>query len=96
MNLEIDHKNGIKKLLKKEKSYSPGFFSFGVRNQLYLDINGDIHFSKLLMELRKIYDKDTLFQKYMLEDANLHNRVLDENQIQFFLEEHLMMYLIAK
>ncbi len=96
MNLEIDHKNGILKVLKQDKKYSSGFFSFGVWNQLYLDVKGWIHFSEFLRELRRIYDKDPLFQKYMLEDAQLYNKELDENQIMFFLEEHLMMHLIGK
>jgi len=46
--------------------------------------------------LRSIYDKDILFQKYMAEDAKLFDKELTENQIQFFLEEHLMLYLAAK
>lgn len=96
MQLEIEHKNGFIKLLKRNKKYSEGFFSFGVRNQLYLDIKWGLQFPEMLRELRKIYDKDKLFQKYMLEDAQLFGKALDENQIHFFLEEHLMIYLGIK
>ena len=96
MNMELNHKNGVLNLLKKDKKYSLGFFSFGVWNQLYLDIKWGLHFPELLRDLRKIYDNDQLFQKYMKEDAKLFGKELDENQINFFLEEHLMVYLVNK
>lgn len=96
MNLELDHKNWLLNFVKKDKKYSPGFFSFGVWNQLYFDIKEWLHFHELLRELQHTHNKDINFQKYIQEDAKKFWVTLDENQISFFLEEFLMMYLIAK
>lgn len=96
MNLQLDHKNWLLSLIKKDKKYSTGFFSFGVWNQLYLDIKDWLHFHELLRQLHRIYQQDKQFQKHIAEDAYKFKVQLDENQLGFFLEEFLMMHLIAK
>lgn len=91
-----DHSNSILNLAKKDKYLIKEAISFTVWNQLYLDCSRFVfYFNKL----KQIYKKDKLFQKYLREDfKNLSKGKsrLEENQINFFLEEHLMFYLISK
>lgn len=95
MNLMIDHRNSMQNLLEK---HSMEFqiqhaFNYMVWSQLYV---GTKNFNHLFAELKEIYKKDEKFQKYMAEDCALFDKELKENQINFFLEEHLMMYLLRK
>ena len=103
--LIINHKNAAKKIIQKPHfihwdTKNPIFFieksfAFDVWNKLYLDF--DFDFFEILMRIKKIYDEDPLFQKYVQEDLLYSNKKeLSENQLLFFLEEHTMMYLIAK
>jgi hypothetical protein len=90
----ISHRNGLKKLIfKKRKEYQiQHAFHFETWGNLYLELDGD--FNYLLKEIKELYKKDKLFQKYVKEDVKFFNRKLDQNQISFFLEEHLMAYLV--
>ena len=96
MELAQNHKNSFQKILTKDKHIVQDSFSYLVWSQLYLEFGKFIgYFNKL----KEIYKKDKLFQKYVKEDfKNLNNPKLklDKNQINFFLEEHLMVYLISK
>ncbi|MCC6639352.1 hypothetical protein IT409_02225 [Candidatus Falkowbacteria bacterium] len=47
-------------------------------------------------QLKKIYEKDKLFQKYLKDDVENSGRIYNEAQINFFLEEHLLCYLISR
>jgi hypothetical protein len=96
MKVIISHKNAFSKLIKKEKLnfQIQHAFSYEVWNQLFLDYDGD--FSDDFSRFKKIYKEDKLFQKYLLDDVKFCKRELDENQINFFLEEHLLFYFLSK
>jgi hypothetical protein len=74
--------------------YVPQAFSFSTRSSLYFWYRWD--FASDLATLYKIYQQDDLFQKYLIQDCIDFNKEPTETQILFFLEEHLMMYFIAK
>jgi len=95
MNDIIRHRNGMQKLIEK---YNLDFqiqhaFNYMVWNQLYV---GTKDFKDLFAKLKKIYSKDSKFQKYVKEDCVVFGREMKENQVNFFLEESLMFYLLAK
>jgi hypothetical protein len=95
MNQIIQHRNGMQKLLAK---YHLEFqiqhaFNYIVWSQLYVGTN---NFNHLFRDVRKIYESDRLFQKYIQEDCEAYGREMGDNQINFFLEEILMFYLMTK
>lgn len=96
MNLVLKHKNTFSKLVRKERErfQIQHAFSYEVWNQLYLSYDGD--FDSGFRHFRKMYDCDPLFQKYVREDAAFAGREVTEDQVNFFLEEYLMLYLISK
>src|SRR6185369_13253419 len=96
MNMIVKHKNAFQKLIVKERSTFQihHAFSFSVWNQLYLNYKGD--FDADFKVFKKIYNEDPLFQKYMKDDSEFTKRELTEEQIDFFLEEHLMFYFLSK
>lgn len=89
----ISHKESILKWLKGTW-YIPKSFSFSAWNQLILQFS--LNFPYYFNKLKKIYSTDSLFQSYVLDDANTNGKDISENQIHFFLEEILMFYLISK
>jgi len=96
MNLVSGHRNAFQRIILGHPHFILDSVSFKVWNQFYVDNDKFIFY---LEELKKLYAKDKNFQKYIKEDFdNLKNpeRKLDENQINFFLEEHLWCYLVAK
>lgn len=95
MNAIVSHKNAMQKLILKNRQefQIQHAFDYLTWNQLYL---GTKEFPKLLAELKKIYYKDKKFQKYVKEDAKSFGKKVNENEINFFLEEHLMLYLGTK
>lgn len=96
MTTVLEHKNGFQKLVSKEwnRFQIQHAFSYEVWNQLYLSYNGDFRHDFNL--LKKLYSKDGEFQKHVNDDAKQCGRELTEDQLNFFLEEHLMLYLISK
>lgn len=95
MNQVIDHRNSVQKLVEKnniEFQIQHGF-NYMVWNQLYV---GTKDFNHLFEKLKKIYQDDKDFQKYMEEDCQVFGREMGENQINYFLEEALMIYLLNK
>ncbi|MEZ4104155.1 MAG: hypothetical protein R3B60_02620 [Candidatus Paceibacterota bacterium] len=92
----LAHKNALSRLLDKdrERFQIQHAFSYEVWNQLYLSYQGD--FTSDFARFRKMYDADPLFQKYVAEDAKYAGRELDDNQTNFFLEEHLIVYSLSK
>lgn len=94
MNDIIGHRNGMQKLIEKNniEFQIQHAFNYMVWNQLYV---GTKDFKDLLAKLKKIYDVDANFQKYMEEDCNVFGREMKENQVNFFLEEALMCYLLS-
>ena len=95
MNQVIDHKNGVQKILAKNHLdfQIQHAFNYMVWNQLYVGTND---FNHLFREVKKIYQADPLFQKYIAEDCQVFARDMEENQVNYFLEEILMMYLLTK
>lgn len=93
MNLVVDHKNALQRLVAKNHQdfQIQHSFNYETWNQMYLGVN---NFPEKLQELINLFGKDKLFQKYLKEDADRYGRGLDENQINFFLEEHLLQYLL--
>lgn len=105
--LIVDHKNACKKIIQKTHFIDwdldkPVFFieksfAFDVWNKLYLDYDFDYNIFEILNNLRKMYQEDLDFQRYVKQDLEHSGKnVLSENQIMYFLEEHLVCYLIAK
>ena len=94
LSLILSHKNNFLKILSKNPWYIQKSFSFLTWNQLLLEIKD---WTSHLGEIKKIYAKDKNFQKYILEDLNsIGKKKMGENEVNFFLEEILLFYLIAK
>lgn len=95
MTQTISHKNGIQKLLEKNNLdfQIQHAFNYMVWNQLYV---GTKDFNQLFDSLKKIYKGDSKFQKYIQEDCETYGKDMQENQVNFFLEEILMFYLLTK
>lgn len=95
MNTVIDHRNGVQKLIEKIfiEFQVQHAFNYMVWNQLYV---GTKDFHHLFEKLKDIYKKDKKLQKYIKEDCQVFERDLKENQIHYFLEEALMIYLLNK
>lgn len=95
MNQIIDHRNSIQRLVEKshmEFQIQHGF-NYMVWSQLYV---GTKDFNHLFRQLKKIYDGDQKFQKYLADDCAIYGKEMKDNQVNFFLEEILMMYLLSK
>jgi hypothetical protein len=91
----IEHKNGVQKILEKNNLdfQIQHAFNYMAWAQLYV---GTRDFNQLLNSLKKIYKNDELFQKYLKEDCERYGREMEDNQVNFFLEEILMFYLLTK
>lgn len=96
MNLVLRHKDAFQNLLAKEKDrfQIQHGFSYEVWNQLYLSYKGN--FDADFRAFKKIYSEDTVFQKYVADDIAYCGRELTDEQLNFFLEEHFMFYLLSK
>lgn len=90
----VSHKQGLMRLVGKnyKKFQIESAFSFQSWFQMYLS---HPDFFARLAEVRRIYDNDAEFQKQVSLDAKEHNRELTQNQISFYLEEHLFWYLLT-
>jgi len=95
MNQVIDHRNGLQNLIEKNhlEFQIQHAFNYLVWNQLYV---GTRDFNKLFNDIKKIYQHDEKFQKYVEEDCQIYGREMKDNQVNFFLEEILMFYLMNK
>ncbi len=95
MNQVINHKNSTQKLIEKNpiEFQIQHAFSYIVWNQLYVGTND---FNESFLLIKRIYEKDELFQKYVKEDCEVFGRAMGENQVNYFLEETLMIYLLSK
>jgi hypothetical protein len=96
MNDLNKHKNGLMKLVHKDPYIIKDAFSFKTWSQFYID---NSQFVDRLKKIQALYKKDKQFQKYVKEDFDSLPKgkfTFDENQINFFLEEFLVFYLIAK
>ncbi len=96
MNLVNHHKNAFQNLMRGHPHVIHSAFSYKVWNQFYVDEPKYIDYYE---KLKKLYKTDERFKAHVKEDfENLNSSkfMLDENQVNFFIEEHLMLYLISK
>lgn len=95
MNEVIHHRNSMQKLLEKNniEFQIQHAFNYIVWNQLYV---GTKDFNQLFEKLKKIYKEDEVFQKYLEDDCRVFGREMKEDQVNFFLEEALMIYLLNR
>lgn len=93
IQLMLNHKNEFLRILSKNPMYISKAFSFTTWNQVVLECR---NFTMYLGELKKIYQKDKEFKKYLKEDVKKSEMKFNANQLNFFLEEILLSYLIAK
>jgi hypothetical protein len=94
MHQVIQHKNSFQKIIEKNSldfQIQHGF-NYMVWNQLYV---GTRDFDVKFRELKDIYEKDEKFQKYIKDDCDIYGREMGENQVNFYLEEILMFYLLT-
>ncbi len=87
----LQHKNSFLKAINKQPETIPKAYSFQTWGQLLLNSSKFTHY---FAELKRIYEQDPLFQKCVAADAE--ERELSKGQINFFLEEILVFYLISK
>jgi hypothetical protein len=95
MNQIIDHRNSMQKLIEKNQMdfQIQHAFNYMVWSQLYV---GTKDFNSKFEELKSLYRIDEKLQKYVKEDCDAFHKEMEENQINFFLEEVLVMYLLSK
>jgi hypothetical protein len=95
MNEVINHRNGMQNLIEKNpiELQIQHAFNYLVWNQLYV---GTKDFHHLFEKIKQIYQDDDKFQKYIEEDCQTFGKEMKDNQVDFFLEEILMMYLMTK
>ncbi len=88
----VNHKNGVKKILKKNflEFQIEKAFTFQSWFQMCLSSND---FLSVLKQAKDFYNSDAKFQELIKKDADLIGRELDEKQLQFFLEEFTFSYL---
>ena len=92
MEQVISHRNGMQKIIEKnihEFQIQQGF-NYLVWNQLYV---GTKDFATKFATIKDIFRNDSLFRDYVKKDCDDFGREMEENQVNFFLEEMLMFYL---
>lgn len=95
MSQVINHKNSFQKLIQKFplEFQIQHAVNYMVWNQLYVGTNDfDISFQKI----KKLYEEDLVFQKYIKEDCEFFEREFGDNQVNYYLEESLAFYLLTK
>ena len=91
--LIIIHKNEFKNIINKNPWYIRDSFSYISWNQALLESKDFINY---FVQLKKIYDKDKTFQKYINEDIKKSGKKISQNNVLFILEEILVFYLVSK
>ena len=89
----ISHMQAVKKLRQKERVQFQieEAFHFDSWFQMYLS---HTDFFSVLGQVRKLYESDTEFQRMVSLDAHDAGKELTEQQLAFFLEEHVFSYLL--
>ncbi len=89
----VNHMGGVKKFVKKNylEFQIENAFTFQSWFQMYLS-HGD--FFSILKKANDLYHNDARFKELLEHDAQLINKVLDEKQLSFFLEEFVFSYLM--
>lgn len=86
-NLMVAHKNWLKKLVDKHNKNI--HISYTSWNQQYLQ---SVDIINNRSKIYKTYTKDSLFRKFLHDDCKYSWRKADKNQINFFIEEHLITF----
>jgi len=92
-NTILGHKNEFLKILSKNPMYIDKAVSFSTWNQMLLEAKD---FMRYIGELKKFYEKDKIFQRYVKEDMETYSKSVSESNINYILEETLMFYLLTK
>ncbi len=89
----ISHMQGVRNLVAKNhwRFQIDHAFSFQAWFQMYLAYKD---FISAMKTVRALYDNDVTFQKVVELDARSVGRLLDEKQLNFFLEEFTFTYLL--
>lgn len=87
------HMGAVRKLIQKNKRefQIDTAVSFQSWFQMYLS-HGD--FFSVLAMVRKFYDQDANFQRFVATDAKEQGKELTAEQLNFYLEEHTFSYLL--
>jgi len=95
MNQVIDHRNGVQNLIEKNHLdfQIQHAFNYMVWNQLYV---GTRDFNHFFEKIKQLYQTDAKLKKYLEEDCKVYGKDMQDNQVNFFLEEALMFYLLNK
>jgi hypothetical protein len=88
----INHKNGVKKLLKKHHLEFQIETAFGFQSWFQMCLTSS-DFLLAIQKARSLYEQDETFQKLLVDDAKRIGRDFDEKQLSFFLEEFVFSYL---
>lgn len=92
----VDHSNALRNSILKHRTefQIQSAFSYQVWNDQYLRYEGD--FQTQLNQFKKSMLADKKMVKYLKDDCKHWGKKYIENQINFFLEEHLMSYFLLK
>lgn len=89
------HKNAFDKIVAKHLTTDiqiPKAINYTSWFQVYLMTN---NFYIRFNEIRQILMQDETFVECLTEDSELFGKKLDESQIDFFVEEHLLFYFLV-
>ena len=90
----VTHKNTFLSILDKNPWYIQSSINYLTWNQALLESRD---FATYFAKLKKIYTEDNSLQDAVKQDFEESERpTLDENQINFFLEESLLFHLVLK
>jgi hypothetical protein len=95
MHATINHKNSVQKSIEKHpiEFQIQHAFNYIVWSQLYV---GTKDFNSLFEKVKKMYQEDEKFRSYLLDDCKKYGKEMEENQVNFYLEEILMFYLLLR
>ena len=93
LGLILSHKNQFLKNVRGKSTFAENAFSFVVWMQLVISSEG---FDMKLAKIKEFYKNDKEFRKYVEEDIKKSGRKIDNDFIDFILEETLLSYFILK
>ena len=92
----IDHKNSLRKMVREHRNefQIQHAFSFQVWNDQYLRYAGDFYDD--FLKFKKWAMADEKMMRCIQEDCTHWGMEITESQINFYLEENLMLYFLSK
>jgi len=88
-----EHKRGYLNYISKDVNIIPSAFSFFTWSQLILNCR---EFHNYFKEFKQLYKKDKKLQSYLLLDIESAGKKVNNNTINYVLEEVLLDYLVVK